>query len=111
MTDEEFTQKYESLGHAIQTGVAHELALEAPAIADSPVGRLIKHLRTGNNLRACDHAALAHLLIAKGVITDEEYKEALLKGLKREKESYERSLTERLRREPGANPDLQITLV
>ncbi len=106
-----FASEYVALGHAIQTGVLYELELEHPGIGDTPVGRFIKHLRTGNNLRACDHAALAHLLIEKGVITTAEYEAALLKELRREKTDYETRLTEAMRQQPGTSPDLQIKLV
>ncbi len=108
--EQNFATEYEALGHAIQTGVLYELELEHPGLGDTPVGRFIKHLRTGNNLRACDHVALAHLLIEKGIITPAEYETALLKELRREKSDYEARLTARLREQPGASPDLQINL-
>ena len=74
------------------------------------VGRYLKHLRTGLNLRARDHSALIHLLVEKGVITDAEYKKAVVAEYEAEKAMYEALLTERFKRQPGAHPDLKITL-
>lgn len=89
----QFSRDYQALGHAIQTGVMYELELEQPGFAETPVGRLVKHLRTGNTLRARDHSALVHLLVRKGVITEEEYEQELLKELREEKEVFEQRLS------------------
>jgi DNA-binding sugar fermentation-stimulating protein len=94
---------YASLLHAVQTGVMYEMQLGfekgQDLSPDTPVGRAVKHLRTGNNARACDHAALVGLLIRKGLITEEEYAEALLAEMATEKKRYE----ERLSQHYGAN--------
>lgn len=90
----QFTRDYEALAHAIQTGVMYELELEQPGISALPVGRLVKHLRTGTNLRARDHGALVRLLVRKGVFTEEEYEREVLEQLREEKGLYERRLTE-----------------
>jgi SOS response regulatory protein OraA/RecX len=58
-----------------------------------------KHLRTGLNMAMVEHAALARLLIAKGVITEEEYMQALAEGAEAEKQQYE----DRLRARFGRN--------
>lgn len=109
--DEEFLRRYQQFGHAVQTGVAHKLALEYPGLDPSfGAGRYMKHLRTGIDMRAADHMALVRLLIAKGVIAGDEYKNAVLAEAKREKERYEAELTALFRRQPGANPELVITL-
>lgn len=73
---------YDEARHAIQTGVQYEI--ETGLRAHDP-----KLLRTGINMAMCDHAALARLLIQKGVITHEEYVEAITAEANREVERYE----------------------
>jgi hypothetical protein len=46
----------------------------------------------GVNAAMCDHAALARLLMAKGVFTEEEYHEAIASEMEAEKARYEREL-------------------
>ena len=55
-----------------------------------------KHLRVGVNSAMVEHSALARLLIAKGVITEAEYRESLAEGMREEVALYERGLTEQL---------------
>jgi hypothetical protein len=45
-----------------------------------------KHLRVGLNLTKADHAALAELLISKGIISDEEYTLAIIRRTEQEAE-------------------------
>lgn len=86
MTVDEFLAEYARLGHAIQTGVAYEM--NNPAIkATEP-----KHLRTGLNCVMSDFGSLGRLLIAKGVITEDEYYAAVLNGLRAEVAFYEQRL-------------------
>jgi len=86
VTADEFLAEYRRLGHAIQTGVAYEM--NNPAIkATEP-----KHLRTGLNCVMADVGSLGRLLIAKGLITEDEYYEAVLDGLRAEVIAYERRL-------------------
>jgi hypothetical protein len=92
MTAEEFLAEYERLGHAIQTGTAYEHELISPT-SGTP-----KHLRTGLNCVMSDVGALAHLLIEKGVISDQEYYAAMIEGLQREVADHERRLTARIGR-------------
>ena len=84
----DFHERYEVLGHAIQSGVALELNHD-------PASGTPKHLRTGLNLTKVEHGALVRLLISKGVFTLEEYEAELLKGLEAEKEAYEARLSAR----------------
>lgn len=89
MDQREFSEQYVALAHALQSGVAQEQALGS---ADgSP-----KHLRTGLNLVLRDHGSIVLLLVEKGVITAEEYHEAIIKGLKEEVSAYEERLTKHL---------------
>lgn len=96
-TFEDGLQRYEAAGHAIQSGVKFE-----QEVLGSQDGAP-KHLRTGLNLRACDHSALVRLLISKGVITDEEYVEAMAAEAEVEVRRYE----ERLSRATGKQVHLE----
>lgn len=86
MTADEFLAEYTRLGHAIQSGVA--LEINNPAIKSAEP----KHLRTGLNCVMSDFGSLGRLLIAKGLITEDEYFEAVLTGLRAEVASYEQRL-------------------
>ena len=54
---------YEEAAHAMQSSVAHEMNLPHRQAPTEP-----KHLRVGVNTAMVDHAALAYLLIQKGII-------------------------------------------
>lgn len=79
---EENKRRYLAAGHAIQSGVAMEHSMGSDD--GSP-----KHLRVGINLRATDAGGLAKLLVDKGVITDEEYLEAIVDAAEAEQKAYE----------------------
>jgi hypothetical protein len=83
---EELQQRYAAAAHAIQTGVAYELEIDSAS--GTP-----KHLRTGLNVEMVSHGALVRLLIAKGVCTEEEYFEEVVKGLEDEQCRYEERLS------------------
>lgn len=75
-------ERYMAAAHGVQTGVAYELEYD-------PSSGTPKHLRTGLNLSKVEHGALVRLLIAKGIITDEEYMEEMVKGVEEELHTYE----------------------
>jgi hypothetical protein len=77
---------YEELGHAVQTGVKYEQ--ETRETHRSTADHL-KHLAVGNCLRAADMEGLTVLLIAKGIITEQEYLDAILASAEREVELFE----------------------
>jgi hypothetical protein len=79
---------YREALHAMQTGVAMELESD-------PRGGTPKHLRVGVNAAMSDHAALARLLIRKGVISEEEYAEAVRVEMNDMADGYEEKLSER----------------
>jgi hypothetical protein len=59
----------------------------------------------------CDGSALAKLLMAKGVITEEEYAKAIADEMEAEKARYEKRLSEHFSK-TSPNPDgVKITLV
>lgn len=78
--------------HAMQSGVAAEMNAGMPAATEP------KHLRVGVNMALIDSAAIARLLIRKGIITEVELAEALADQTEEEKRSYERRLSEHYRR-------------
>lgn len=85
MTIKEKARRYQELAHAMQSGVAYE---------KDEFEREHKHLRVGINTAHVDHSALATLLIKKGIITQEEYMDALVEAMETEVKRYERHLSE-----------------
>lgn len=83
-------ERYMEAAHAVQTGVMYD----QEATPDS-----FKHLRTGVNSAMVNSAAIASLLIARGVFTKEEYVASLADEMEREQARYEALLTERFGRE------------
>jgi hypothetical protein len=75
-------ERYELAAHAVQTAVKFEQATGSNC--GSP-----KHLRTGLNLSKCDQAALVKLLIAKSILTLDEYQHALADEAEAEVERYQ----------------------
>jgi len=89
-------ERYARAAHAMQSGVAME---QSRGGQDGTP----KHLRTGVNSMAVTDAALAKLLIERGIFTEEEYCEAIADEMEAEVRRYE----ERLSQAIGA----KITLV
>lgn len=89
MTDAEFIAEYKQLAHAVQTGVAYDHQYGSQD--GTP-----KHLRTGLACVMADVGSLGRLFIAKGLITEQEYFEAILDGLRREVVAYEQRLAGRM---------------
>jgi hypothetical protein len=81
--------KYHDLAHAMQSGVAMKMNYDH---SDTQP----KHLRVGINSAMCDHAALARLLMEKGLITEAEYMQAIEEEMAREVKRYEAWLSEHL---------------
>lgn len=73
----------------MQSGVATEMNIPGRSHTTTP-----KHLRVGVNSAMVDSSALAELLIAKGIITEDEYAEAIAAGMEREAKAYEDRLSE-----------------
>ena len=81
--------KYTDLVHAMQSGVAMMMNRDGgPQSGETSP----KHLRVGVNSAMCDHAALARLLISKGIITEEEYMQGIMDEMAREVERYEKKI-------------------
>src|SRR5690349_12349124 len=80
-------ERYHELAHAMQSGVAWELQRD-------PTPGTPKHLRVGVNVALCDHSALVKLLIAKGLITEQEYWTAVVAEMAAEVQRYEERLSQ-----------------
>lgn len=79
--------RYVAAAHAMQSGVAMEMNI-------NPGPTLPKHLRVGINAAMSDSAALVKLLVAKGVITDDEYYKAIADQMEEERDKYAKLLSE-----------------
>ena len=75
-------QRYNDALHRMQTGVALKAYSDSTEIQP-------KHLRVGINSTFVTDAAVAKLLIEKGVFTIEEYTKALADQMEIEAKSYE----------------------
>ena len=86
-------ERYLDAAHGMQSGVAYVMETEP-----EPKETSLKHLRVGVNSAMCNQAALVRLLIAKGLFTPEEYEKEIADEMEREKERYERELSEHYRK-------------
>src|SRR5262249_21354503 len=83
---EELQKYYQARLHAMQSGAA--MPMQTGLAPTSP-----KHLRVGVNAAMCDHSALVQVLIAKGLLTWEEYYTALCQEMDAEVKRYEVALS------------------
>lgn len=80
--------EYNRLCHAMMTGVGYDLEYNRKQAEP-------KHVRSGINSALVSHSALAKLLMAKGLITDLEYWQAVVTEMDAEVKRYEASLEAR----------------
>lgn len=73
--------RYYAAAHAMQSAVAFSMQMD-------PAETTPKHLRVGVNAAMVEHGALVGLLLKKGLITEEEFYEALADKMEAEVESY-----------------------
>lgn len=85
--EEDHPQRYLAAMHSVQSGVAAKMTVH-PNEVDP------KHLRTGVNSALINVSALANLLMKMGVITEEQYMQAIADGAEQEKARYEEWLSE-----------------
>jgi hypothetical protein len=79
-------ERYVAAAHAMQTAVLTKRDMTDP---DNSTGECSpKHLRVGVNAAMVDCGSLAELLVAKGIITEEERVKALADGMEREVQMY-----------------------
>ena len=88
-TNFEAKNRYSRALHAVQTGV--RCLMEAGEKLAEP-----KHLRVGMDSAQVSVAALAKLLIAKGIITENKVVVATADEMEREKVRYEERCTEKM---------------
>ena len=86
-TTDQARTRYLAAAHAMQSGVAAKMQID-------PGETTPKHLRVGVNSAMSEHSGLATLLMAKGVITEQEYTVAMADAMEREKALYESFLRE-----------------
>lgn len=98
----ELLREYARLNHAMMTGIGYDLEYNPQQAED-------KHVRSGINSALVSHSALAKLLMAKGLITELEYWQAVIKELRNEVKSYEDKLESILEKRTGNRT--KITLV
>lgn len=77
--------RYAAAAHAMQSGVLAEQTLGSQD--GSP-----KHLRVGINSAMVNNAAVAHLLIERGIFTLDEYEAAIADHMEAEQRRYEQIL-------------------
>lgn len=90
---QELVDRYLAACHAMQTGVALKSNYDATDMTS-------KHLRIGVNSAMVEGAAIARLLIQKGIVSEEEYLTALAVSMEEEAAKYEQEARARLG--PGA---------
>jgi hypothetical protein len=65
---------YDEAAHGVQSAIRYEMTQRGFGDSGTVVD-MVKHLRTGIDMRAADAGGLAGLLIAKGIFTADEYME------------------------------------
>ena len=78
--NEELTRRYNAAMHRMQSAVAYALTRK-PKVGEP------KHLRVGLNSMMAQQGGLVTLLIAKGVITEDEYELAMVEAAEAEAEA------------------------
>lgn len=85
MSIEDDKKRYLAAAHAMQTGVAYDMEQNG----DGGAGATPKHLRVGVNSGMVNAAAMAKLMIAKGLITEAELHKALADEMEAELARYQ----------------------
>jgi polyhydroxyalkanoate synthesis regulator phasin len=88
MTD---LERYQAAAHAMQSGVA--MKMNYSALETTP-----KHLRVGVNCSMVETSAIVRLLVAKGIITAEEWTKELADEMERERDRYVEWLEKQMNR-------------
>lgn len=100
MTDEErieaANKRYGAAMHAVQAGVAMRMELDANDGIAARSFTSPKHLRVGVESAMVTDKGLAQLLIAKGIINEVEYHEAMAKAAEEERADWEAELSKAL---------------
>lgn len=83
--------KYKHHAHRVQAGIAALIDLASSGKTDY-TAHTPKQLRVGVDTSKADQGSLARLLIAKGIITEDEYCEALADGMELEADAFEKDV-------------------
>lgn len=86
-------RQYIKLTKKMQSGVAAKMATGVDQAHEG------KHLRVGVNSAMVSDAAVVELLIAKGIITELEWWQALVRRMEKEVDGYEQDLSKILGKE------------
>lgn len=90
--------EYEKQLMRMQAGVAY---FQAESQECTP-----KHLRVGVNAAMSDHAGLVRLLIAKGILTEDEYIGAVTEAMRQEADGYENRIQQKM--SPNWETDIRL---
>jgi hypothetical protein len=93
-SNEDARRRYMAAAHGMQSGVAMKMNYDGKETE-------LKHLRVGVNSAISGQGGLVALLIAKGVITEDEYLEAAADAMERERDAYQQWLQNQIA--PGQN--------
>lgn len=85
-TLDELRARYMAALHGVQTGIEYKRQYDRSFVSE-------KHMRVGVDSAHVSQAALARVLIAKGMLTEEEYMEALAVEAERERKRLEIELS------------------
>lgn len=88
---EQDRKRYRNALHAVQSGVAFKMQKDLESRNSNP-STSTKQLRTGIESAFVSDAAIARLLIQKGLFTQDEYEHALASEAEAEKARYEHEL-------------------
>ena len=102
-------QRYSAAAHRMQSATAFDvtkrlgIGLMGGHLSPEMVNRAIKDVRVGVNSVMSDAGGLAGLLVKKGVITNEEYLEAVAVSMEREADMVCAQVCERYNLPPGTS--------
>lgn len=75
-------RRYQTAVHRMQAAVGFDM--EQRILRGETAASIAKHLRVGINSAMSDHAALVHLLVESGVISEEAYLDKVVEWAERE---------------------------
>lgn len=98
---------YEATAHGVQSAIRFEMSKKGlPDEAGDAIGKMVgmlKHLRTGIDMSKSDMLGLVELLLAKGVITRDEYIEHMRLAANEELARYQDHCRSEYGLPPGAD--------
>ena len=106
-------ERYLQATHAMQSGVKLMMNYEHPE-AQTPdnakdPSTSPKHLRVGVNSAMIDNAALVHLLLDKGIITQDDYEASIADQMENEVKLYEKGIEDIVFEKSGNRIKINLT--